>query len=176
MSWMNENIFKPIGRGFSGKGWYLGDFRGSDADAEFDQSLFTEVEDTLDLLSKESGRIEEDYNRSMDLLGQRSEIERRSSINSFDRQRRNFNQMANKSGLAFSGDINRQMGESKEDLLMNLRANVLDRQQSELNLGRQRDENIFGLKTSMQEAYSTFLAGRRNMKTGDFDFDINDYL
>jgi len=152
---------------------FFGDQKGSDSDFDADQELWENFQDTQGLLEGEIGTINSDYNTALDFAQESGQLERAGTRDNFTRNNRQLDTQQKQLGLFSSGQIDRARSESKDDMLTSLKKNMLGQRQQEFQLGKQRNDSIFGLKTSMQESYTSFLTGRSNLQAGDYDFDLN---
>jgi len=166
-SWFERNIKNPLKHG------YFGNQRGSDPDYGTDQESYANFQDTIALLGSEKSGIADDYENAINFAGQSGELERNSARRDFMGQQREANQRTQSQGFS-SGPVNRDFMDAQSSMTDNLKQSMLGQRQAENQASKQQRESIFGLKSSMQEAYTSFLSNRLNREAGDYDFDVED--
>ena len=154
------------------KGWF--GVKGNDPDYDTDQKSFANFQDTIDLLASEKSGIEEDYTNAMEFAGAFGETERRGMTRQFGEQRNQLADQTGRQGFASSGMADKRMNDTKNSFLDQTKMSMLNQRQQETQAAKAQRESIFGLKTSMQEAYTSFLSSRLNLDAGDYDFDVEE--
>jgi len=153
-SWFERNIKNPLKHG------YFGNQKGSDADYGTDQESYANFQDTIGLLGSEKSGIADDFNNAMEFAGQSGAFERKRI-----RAESDFN--IGKAGFATNNRADASFNDS-------IKMSMLGQKQAENQASKAQRESIFGLKSSMQEAYTSFLSNRLNLEAGDYDFDVED--
>jgi hypothetical protein len=153
-SWFERNIKNPLKHG------YFGNQKGSDADYGTDQESFANFQDTIDLLSSEKAGIADDYTNAIEFAGQSGQFERKGIRAEYDFK-------IGKADFAANASVDTSFNDS-------IKMSMLQQRQSENQAAKAQRESIFGVKSSMQEAYTSFLSNRLNLEAGDYDFDVED--
>jgi len=153
---------------------YFGNVKGSDKDYSTDQESFSNFQDTIDLLSSEKSGIEEDYTNAMEFAGAFGETERSGINRQFGEQRSQLTDQIGRQGFASTGMGDKRMDDMKRGFLDQTKMSILGQRQKETQAAKAQRESIFGLKSSMQEAYTSFLSNRLNLDAGNYDFNVED--
>ena len=154
MSWLYNKD-----KGWFGRGHYGGK-AGSDKDYATDQESYANFQDTIDLLSSEKAGIADDYTNAIEFAGQSGQFERKGIRAEYDFK-------IGKADFAVNASADTSFNDS-------IKMSMLQQRQSENQAAKAQRESIFGVKSSMQEAYTSFLSNRLNLDAGDYDFDVED--